>query len=347
MLRSRLDTAERRAKEAERDLTRMEDLRRSVFKLRELKPIAPDWSRKAQHTLHAPGIPMLFFSDAQWGEVIRAREIDGINEFNLQVANARYRMLIDKTIELATKHMVNPKYPGIYYLRGGDMISGDIHEELRLTNDATSLVQVHDLVAAERRGIKRLADVFGRVHVISVPGNHGRQTVKPQAKQYAALNYDTLSAWMLQMAFEAEGDTRVTFATPLSGDHLFSVYGYNFLLTHGDRIGSRGGGGFIGPSITVARGHKKLIDYYARLGKLIDYTLIGHFHVRMELNGLFVNGCLPGASEYARDNRWEPSAPEQWLLFVHPEHGVTARWPIHLAPKPRLATASEAIATRR
>ncbi len=342
MLQSRVETLTKRATDAERELSRLEDLRRGVFKLRDLELTPPKWGTTLpRRELHAPGIPVLFFSDAQWGENIRANEIDGINAYNVEIAQERYRLLIDSTIKLATKHMVNPQYPGLYYLRGGDMVSGDIHEELKLTNDLTSLGQVRSLVEAEVAGIKRLKEVFGRVHVISVPGNHGRQTIKPHAKRYAELNYDTLSAWMIEMWFR--DDPAITFATPVSGDHLFQVYGFTFLLTHGDRIGSRGGGGFIGPSITVARGHKKLIDYYARLGRLIDYTLIGHFHTRMELNGLFVNGCLPGASEYGRDNRFEPAAPEQWLLFVHPEHGVTARWPIHLAPKPRLAAAGEAI----
>lgn len=340
---TRLEHAERAARDANKELARLENLRTHVFKLAEVDLAPPKWGTAVPRSFNAPGIPLLFFSDAQWGEVINPREIDGINAYNERIAQERYKLLIDKTIDLASRHMVNPRYPGIYYVRGGDMVSGDIHDELVRTNDLTSLSQVRSLVEAEIAGITRLADVFGRVHVISVPGNHGRQTVKPHAKRYAELNYDTLSAWMIEMWFKGRNDSRVTFSTPYSGDHLFHIYGYLFLATHGDRIGSRGGGGFIGPSITVARGHKKLLDYYARLGKIIDYTLIGHFHTRMELNNMFVNGCLPGASEYGRDNRFEPAAPEQWLLFVHPHHGVTARWPIHLAPKPRLVSAGEAI----
>ena len=34
--------------------------------------------------------------------------------------------------------------------------------------------------------------------------------------------------------------------------------------------------------------------------------------------------------EYAKNFRMWPSPPKQWLLFVHPKFGVTARWPILL-----------------
>lgn len=329
-LRQQLIAAQREANEAE-------DLRSTVFKLSEQPLNPPAWSQHSKRVGKSkPGIPVLFFSDAQWGEVIRKEELDGVNEFNLAIAAARYRMLIDKTIELATEHMVNPDYPGIYYLRGGDMVSGDIHQELRETNDAGSLLAVKDLVENEITGIARLAATFKRVHVISIPGNHGRQTIKPMSKRYAEANYDTLSAWMLEMHFKAQGASNITFDTPASGEKLFAIYRYNFLLTHGDRIGSRGGQGMIGPVATITRGMKKLVDYYATLNHRIDYCLVGHFHTRSENEYGLSNGCLPGISEYSRDGRFRPRAPEQWFFFVHPAHGITARWPISLAPRPEL-----------
>ena len=81
---------------------------------------------------------------------------------------------------------------------------------------------------------------------------------------------------------------------------------------------------------------KKLIDYYAKLGRTIDYVLIGHFHTRLELEYGFSNGSLPGYSEYAKQFRMTPNPPEQWFFFVHPAHGVSIRMPILLEPKPKL-----------
>jgi hypothetical protein len=317
-----------------RELNNAEDFRKAVFGLVEQPITPPAWTIDTRGADRHPGVPILFASDFQWGETIKGNELDGLNEFNSDIASRRYKLLINKTAELCTQHMVNPKYPGIIYLRGGDMISGEIHADLRESNDKQAHAQVKDLVEHEAWGIEQLLKTFGRVHVISVPGNHGRITVKPQSKGYAERNFDTLSAWWLESLFKNE--KRVQFRTPLSGDAIFPVYGFDFLLTHGDRIGSRGGEGFIGAVATITRGMKKVIDYYASIGQIIYKQFIGHFHERLETRYGFANGSLPGISEYARDIRAAVSAPEQWLVFCHARYGVTARWPILLEPRPEL-----------
>ena len=244
--------------------------------------------------------------------------------------------MIEKTISLSFDHMVKPKYSnGIVYLRGGDAISGDIHDDLRETNDLSSVPAVMCVVAEEAAGIEKLADKFGKVTVISGPGNHGRTTHKPRSKAYVNLNYETLIAYMLEREFK--NDKRVTFITPQSGEAYFSIYNTRFLMTHGDRIGSRGGQGFIGPVATIARGVHKTRKQYASIGKPVDYMLIGHFHEPMWIPFCCVNGNLAGFSEYARDLRVEPGPPSQELFFVNEDIGITARWQI-LADKMGKAT---------
>jgi hypothetical protein len=190
------------------------------------------------------------------------------------------------------------------------------------------------LVEEECAGIEALLKNFGRVDIWSVPGNHGRDTEKPYAKAYVEHNFETLAAWMLEREFK--GEKRVTFTTPLSGDVYRPIYGYWFLLTHGDRMGTGGGKGFIGEAAPIIRGAKLVIDQYAKLHRHIDYICTGHYHTRMEHPYGFANGCLAGFSEYGRGLRKAPAAPEQWFWFVHPDHGVTARWPIMLERRPKI-----------
>lgn len=337
-LQDKIADLEAKLKKAHREGNAEEDFRKAVFALASQPVTPPRWTVDVKSASGSPGVPILFASDFQWGEVIRAEELDGINAFNLAIAQRRYKLLIERTIDLCKSHMVRPNYPGIIYLRGGDMISGEIHQELRETNEAQSIAAVLDLTAHETAGIKALAEAFGKVWVVSVPGNHGRTTIKPFAKQYVETNYDYLSACMLEREFK--GDDRIQFHTPLSGDAIFTVFGFRFLMTHGDRIGSSGGQGFIGPAATIARGMKKLADYYAGLGQPIDHQLVGHFHTRLELEYGFSNGSLPGYGEYPKMHRMKVQPPEQWLLFVHPKHGITCRWPVQLEPRPRLAAAT-------
>lgn len=312
-----------RLREAERELLEADDIRAIAFGLARTPVDPPSWTTKPSKGKKQQETPVLFTSDFQWGETIRADEMDGINEYNVEIATRRYRALIDKTIDLCFEHTANPSYPGLYYLRGGDSISGAIHEELSDTDELKPNPSVKSLAEQEIAGIKKLADAFGKVHVVSVPGNHGRTTKKPRSKLYADTNNDDLLSWFIEMYFKASGDKRVSFVTPRSGDAYFSIGRLKFLLTHGDRIGTRGGTGFIGPAATILRGVHKTRQQYHQIGKHIDYALMGHFHVPMMLSHVMVNGSLSGFSEYAKTLRVEPEPPSQTLFHVHPEKGIT------------------------
>ncbi len=321
-LQDRIKELEKQKQEAYRALNDSEDLRASLFGLRE--PLDPAKLNVNPHRGKNPlETPILFTSDFQWGEVIDLEEMAGLNCFDKEIASARYSRLIETFIDLTIKSNSGRKPKEVIYLRGGDSISGEIHDELAQTNDLWSLPAVKDLARHEIAGIERIVQELGcKVKVISVPGNHGRQTRKPMAKKYVETNYDDLCAWAIEMYFNAKGNTDVSFYAPKSGDALFEVHGLRFCMTHGDRIGSRGGQGFVGPAATIARGMKKLSDYYAGLNQHIDYFLVGHFHTPLKLEHGFSNGSLPGLGEYARDLRVKPAAPVQWYFSVHPTRGI-------------------------
>ncbi len=307
----------KKADDAEKEIQYLKRLRTEAFKLQDVNLDMPDWAVKPHK--RSADIPVLFTSDFQWGEVIDADEMDGFNKFNIAIARNRYRQLIGSTIDICENYRQQANYPGIVYLRGGDSISGDIHDELIQTNEAPSTMQVMSLFKEEHRGIELLRQAFGKVVVVSVPGNHGRLTKKPIAKKYAAWNFDTMLSLMLEAACQSKD---VTFITPMSGDAYFHLYGIRFLLTHGDRIGSRGGTGFIGPIATITRGAKKTRDAYAVAGKLIDWILIGHFHTSAMGTGFIANGALPGYGEYAQAIRATPEPPCQTLFFVNKKYGL-------------------------
>lgn len=277
--------------------------------------------------------PVLFTSDFQCGEVVRPDEIDGINEYNQDIFCQRYQTMIEKTIMLATENTGATEFPGLIYLRGGDAISGEIHAELAETNDLSAVPAARLVFQQEREGIRRLRDRFGRVRVISLPGNHGRTTFKPHAKGYTERNFELLISWWLAESFQDEPN--ITFWTPKSADALFDVEGWNGLLSHGDRMGSRGGQGFIGPAATIARGHQKLFQNWTATGSRVDFILTGHLHTSLKLERGYANGSLAGYGEYARDLRALPDAAKQWLFFFHRETMVSHQFELLLSPKPR------------
>lgn len=291
------------------------------------------WLAKPNIARPANLTPILFTSDFQVGEVVRPEEIDGINEYNQDIFVKRYQTMIDKTISLAERNTGAKAFSGIVYLRGGDAINGEIHEELAETNDLSSVPACRLLQRQEREGIKRLRDKFKRVRVISLPGNHGRVTKKPHAKRYSERNYETMLTWWLADHFDS--DPNVQFWTPPSGDAWFEVEGWAFLASHGDRMGSRGGQGFIGPAATIARGHQKLYQNWTATGRRVDCILTGHLHTSLKMSLGFANGALVGYNEYARDFRAMPDAAKQWLLFVHKEQMISHQFEIQLSKRPK------------
>jgi hypothetical protein len=279
----------------------------------------PDWT-VARSTGKHEHIPVLITSDFQIGEVIRPQETDHTHGYSVEIFRRRYRALIAQAIRLCLDHQPSWTYPGIIYERLGDTISGGIHEELAETDEVTPIESVQIAAEEETAGIRALAEAFGRVLVQDCGGgNHDRDTHKPRSKAAGAHSFDRLVSYILQREFK--DDPRVEFHTTESPDIIFPVYDRMILATHGDKIGSRGGQGFIGPSATIARGAQKVIMEQQALGRRIDEVHLGHFHTFTDQDFVISNGCLPGYSEYAKLNRLRPQPPLQVLAFYSPKWG--------------------------
>lgn len=290
-----------------------------------------EWSLPVRAPRKREHMPYLFTSDFQIGEVIQAEETEAGYGFNSDIFRSRYRRMIDTTIYLSLEHSGKEwKFPGIIYVRGGDTISGGIHDELRDTDDLTPIEAVECAFEEESAGIDKLADAFGKVDVKApgAAGNHDRTTFKPRTKNVSAHSYDRLIGGMLRRHFRT--DKRVTFQVSQSFDVRFPIYKLNILVTHGDRIGSRGGQGFIGPAATILRGAQKVIMEQAALGFPVDRVDVGHYHTPFYMDWCLSNGCMPGYSEYAKSFRMRPSPPTQMLLYHHPKRGVVDIKPIIL-----------------
>lgn len=321
-------------KAMEKEMVDFLDLRSLAFDLARTRFDKPKWLFERDSRPLSVEAPVLFNSDIQFGEVVLPEEVDFHNTYNISVAKERQRRLTRAAIEIQDKHM-RSQAPGIVLMYGGDDFSGRIHEELARTDELEPNECLKILTQEKIHQIEHLRDAFGRVHVVAVPGNHGRQTFKPQSKRMSANNFDDLCNWAVEMYFKATRDDRVTFYMPRSGDAYFKIFNTNFVLTHGDRIGARGGQGYAGPLLPILKGAHKIRAQYAAFNKPVDYICMGHFHTSSAPPGTLVNGSVAGFTEYARDCRFVPEVAKQWMFWVHPQWGMTARREIYLeAPRP-------------
>ena len=308
-----------------------ETIRRTIFGLSEYTPKPPVWLMK-KHEPHSPGIPMTIWSDWHFGEQVFKSQVGGANEFNLKIAQARVKLLVDSTLDLCLNHMVKPDYPGIVVCLGGDMITGTIHEELAATNDGTVTDALEAVTDSLIAALAAMADGFGKVFVPCVVGNHGRNSIRPMFKNRPKLSYE----WTLYHALERhfKNDDRLQFKIPNATDYNFAVQGHRFTLTHGDTLGVKGGDGIIGVIGPIARGTVKMAGSEAQIGRDFDTLLGGHYHTyipRSDAIAAIFNGSLIGYNEYARlQLRVKYSRPSQALWFVHPKRGIVPQWPVYL-----------------
>ncbi len=328
-LRDRVRTLEAMIASHQRETLDEHYVKQKIIGLAEMKPRIPAWLLSSKPAHGTTGVPTLMLSDLHWGEVVDPGQIGGVNEYNLEIASARLRRVIETAIDLLHSHMVNPKYPGIVLILGGDMVTGDIHEELTATNDKEIMPTVLDLWGALAWAIETLADKFGHVFVPAVTGNHGRNTHKIRAKGRAFTSFDWLLYQFLAKRFEA--DKRVAFFIPSGPDALYSVYGHKYLLTHGDQF--RGGDGMIGALGPIIRGDHKKRSRNGQIDMEYDTLVIGHWHQLIQMQRLIVNGSLVGYNEYAYAGNFGFEAPKQALWITHPGRGITFSMPVHADPK--------------
>jgi hypothetical protein len=333
-LKIALSQAQRDVKALQREADTAERIRVEIYNLASRPPEPPKWLTPAKNPVGTSGVPCTIWSDWHYGEVVRKEEIGGVNEFNAEIAAARITTLVDTTIDLAYNNMgrAEKEYPGIVIMLGGDMLSGDIHEELFATNDRTTQQCINDLTDLIAAALERMADTFGHVFVPCVVGNHGRASRKPRMKGRVYTSHE----WNIYCSLERHfrKDKRIQFLIPGETDAYFKVYNHRFLLTHGDSLGVKGGDGIIGAIGPITRGSLKVARSEAQIGRDFDTIVMGHWHQMLWLPGGIVNGALKGYDEYARLAMRAPySQPSQALWFVHPEHGITARWEILLDAK--------------
>jgi len=268
--------------------------------------------------------PVLFLSDIHFDEVVEPAHIEYVNEYNHDICVQRLKNCFNRTIEILKIKMTGFKYNGIVLALGGDIVSGNIHEELAETNDATILQTIVSAVQIIGDGIGELADVFGKVYVPCVVGNHGRIHKKPRFKYRVQQNYEWLIYQLLAKRFIS--DKRITFDIPESTDITFKVANTTFLLTHGDQF--KGGNGISGIFTPIMLGMSKKLKRQSALHRAFDVMMIGHFHQLIMTNSLIINGSCKGFDEFSAGMNFSYEEPQQALFLVHPEHGMTIRIPV-------------------
>lgn len=329
-IRKQRDAAVAESDKLREELTALRRTLEVVESLEDAKLQPPRWLSPTKPKLSGATL-VVMLSDLHLDEVVIPDEVDFLNAFNRQIAKMRLERWAQNVIKLARHHFNGVKYDGVVILLGGDIFSGDIHEELVETNADTILGSLHYWSEHIAAAIDMMLNEFGRGVVASVVGNHGRTTRKPRAKLRARTNYDWLLAKNLERHFK--NDRRVTFQVPEGADVLVNIYGQGHLMTHGDQAHGGSGIGGIWPPVMRLRARKA--QRYLAVGANFQTLWLGHWHQYISTPSLVVNGSLKGVDEYSFTNNFGYEVPQQALAIVAPEKGIVVHAPVFCQDRKR------------
>lgn len=315
-------------RELSRSQERVEQLEQLLARYTVADPasmVVPKWTapRRRRKAHHATAL--LLLSDLHLDEVVNPVEINGVNAYDRSIAEQRLVAVIEGAIELCDRYVAGVELDGIVCAVLGDVLTGDIHDELARTNEAPVMASVAHWVPQLAAALTRLADAFGHVHVPCVDGNHDRFYARIPAKQRA----ESSVAWVVYswLSSMLAGDQRITFSITPAPEQVVGIYDTRFLLTHGDGFRSAGGIGGIYPSMLkfLHRKHQQ----FAATGQPWDVALMGHWHQYLTGPDFIVNGSLKGYDEYAARNGFGCEAARQALAIVTPERGITQQMAVY------------------
>lgn len=264
---------------------------------------------------------LLLVSDAHYGEYVDPKALFGV-AYTPEICQMRMEHIRNKTIRY--KELRDPVYTTqkLTIAVLGDMISGNIHDEL----DRTNLMPVSSQWAEMAHMLANmgfsLREHFADVEMIIVPGNHPRIRRKPYFKE----KWDNFE-YMMGLYVQALVGDAFTVTVPKSMIHTHEILGHKIGMSHGDGYKSNSFAGI--PFYGLAQRRSAFQAARKELGfEPIDMLVMGHFHQLLWWPGrgcdIIMNGSIKGPDEYAFDNFAGAEPAKQALLTLNKDHGISA-----------------------
>ena len=231
--------------------------------------------------------------------------------YNTEIARVRLSEYLVHIKEIIDTHGANTAHLVLL----GDMISGNIHRSIAVTNreDVISQIMIVSEMVAEFA--YRVSKMVDHVEINCVTGNHSRMNKKDDAIK--AERMDRLIPWYASSKLSHIKSIVVNEAVDPTLDK-FTVLGHSFVAVHGDYDPFTEAG--VQNVIRVTREHP--------LGIFFGHK---HYPAFMDCSGVkaFQCGCLSGTGDdYSLEKRFN-SEPNQSVVVVG-EEGIVCMYPVEL-----------------
>lgn len=317
-----ISTLKKDVKEALRQASFLEMDKQALLGMQDAKNRAA-W-KKPKRVADGDACAILNLSDLHCEEVVKAETVNNINSYNPRTCEKRLDRVVERFVLLVDEHYRRTsKVEECVIWFGGDIISGQIHEELAENN---AMSPINACVFGERLLDKSLTFIrkhggFKKITVVGNSGNHDRDTKKTRAATRISHSYTTLIYEHLRARSAERKETDVHWLLADGAFAYLNILGTRVRFTHGDQVKYQGG--LAGLSAPMNRAiHRWNAAVHA------DFTIAAHFH-NFEWNrpnAWMINGSLIGTAPYGLS--FGRSDPCQSLVVVTKKHGVVSVQPI-------------------
>ncbi|MFQ7099287.1 MAG: hypothetical protein ACLRRO_03665 [Lachnospira eligens] len=232
------------------------------------------------------------------------------NDFDEDVLKKRIEKFTSDILDIRGQHGSENCYLVI-----GEILSGIIHNNLRLQNNMDLMEQfkyVSELISAM---LLRMANHFNHIYVYTTPGNHSRISPKKE-EALDGENMDILLPFYLKARMQNVKNITICDNTIEPEIAMFNIRGNNVFAAHGHKDS---------PSSVVQ-------NFTMMFGIKPQIVLLGHRHTNaMETvydAKVIQSGCVSGSDNYATSIR-KTNRPEQTVSVIG-EDGLICLYDIQL-----------------
>ncbi len=297
--------------------------RDAMARQREARPLIITPRERTSGLLEAT--PLVLASDWHLEEEVRPEQVSNRNRYNLEIARQRVDRFFGGIHWMLGQQRETFKIRSLILALMGDFITNFLHEDNIETNllgplDATMFA--YECIGG---GIDSLLTdpEIEQFALPCVDGNHARLTKKLRQNTRQKHSLEQLLYSMLAQKYKHE--PRIRFVLPTSQfTYLDDVYGRVLRITHMDTFRYIGGiGGLTIPLLRALASWESV--------RRADLTIGGHWHQRINLPTVMVNGSLIGFNNYAMSINCKFEHPVQSVRMLDPQRWCSTDIPLWVA----------------
>ena len=272
-------------------------------------------------------------SDSHMGAEQDADEIEGLNSFSPEICRERNMAYAKRSVSYFQTMRTAYNIDELVWIFTGDLISGDIHQELLVTNAFPMPVQVVEAARIHAAQVAYAAQHFEKVRVeFIVDDNHARLTKKPQAAEagYNSMNY---LVGIIMKEYLSRHDNVEVNIYPMH-EKVIGVYDMRYLIMHGHSIQGWMGVSWYGLERKAGREatarlqaimRAQIEEILAKVRELGFHKMVhGHFHTPFDGPMYACAGSIQGTTAYDHKNaRYSPPSQPSWLVGKRGEFART------------------------